>query len=347
LDVSTDTKVSLEESSAVPVTRLRRELNEFFTARPSIYWFDFLGSTALFYLCFVAAALLPWRQPAKYLVLVVASLALYRAVIFVHELAHLPPRQMPVFRFVWNLLCGIPLLIPSFVYSSHNDHHFRSYGTARDGEYRRWGTGTRMGILIFPWFSFVAPQFFVMRFLILTPLCWFSRSLRQWTDARASSLVINLAYVRDLPTDEEAPEWRRQELAAFLYLILVSAGLLGGIIPVSLVLQLYLVISLVLFVNSLRLLTAHHYRSLGEPMSTTSQLLDSLNYARPSILIPLWAPVGLRYHALHHLFPGIPYHHLRAAHERIMALLPPDSPYAQAKGDGLIANLAILWRHAR
>jgi len=344
--VSADRKVSLEDAPALPVTWLRRELKEFFIARPSLYWFDFLASTALFYLCFVVAALLPWRQPAKYLVLLVASLALYRAVIFIHELAHLPQGQMPVFRLVWNLLCGIPLLIPSFVYSSHGDHHFRSYGTARDGEYRRWGTGTRMGILIFPWFSFAAPPFFVMRFLFLTPLCWFSPSLRLWVDARASSLVINLAYVRDPPTDQERPEWRRQELAVFLYLILVSAGLLSGVIPVALVLQLYLVISAVLFVNSLRLLTAHHYRSLGEPLSTTGQLLDSLNYSRPSILIPLWAPVGLRYHALHHLFPAMPYHHLRAAHERIMTLLPSDSPYAQAKGDGLIANLAILWRHA-
>jgi fatty acid desaturase len=347
VDVSADTKVSLEDAPALPVTWLRRELKEFFIARPSLYWFDFLASTALFYLCFVAAALLPWRQPAKYLVLLVASLALYRAVIFIHELAHLPHGQMPVFRFVWNLLCGIPLLIPSFVYSSHGDHHFRSYGTARDGEYRRWGTGTRMGILIFPWFSFAAPQFFVMRFLFLTPLCWFNQSLRRWVDARASSLVINLAYVRDPPTDQERPEWRRQELAVFLYLILVSAGLLSGVISQFLVLQLYLVISVVLFVNSLRLLTAHHYRSLGEPLSTTGQLLDSLNYSRPSFLIPLWAPVGLRYHALHHLFPAMPYHHLRAAHERIMCLLPSDSPYAQAKGDGLIANLAILWRHAR
>ena len=347
MNASAETKVSLEDSAAVPVTWLRRELKEFFTARPSIYWLDFLGSAALFYLCFVIAAFLSWRNPAKYLILIAAGFALYRAVIFIHELAHLPPAQMPVFRFVWNLLCGIPLLVPSFVYSSHNDHHFRSYGTERDGEYRRWGTGTRFGILIFPWFSFVAPQFFVGRFLILTPLCWVSPSLRRWVDSRASSLVINLAYVRDPPTDKERPEWRRQELAAFLYLILVLAGLVAGIISVSLVVQLYLAISVVLFVNSLRLLTAHHYRSLGEPMTTTDQLLDSLNYSRPSILIPLWAPVGLRYHALHHLFPGIPYHHLRAAHERILRLLPADSPYARAKGDGLIANLALLWRHAR
>ena len=345
--MSSDSKVSLEDSRALPVARLRRELDEFFAPDPRIYWSDFLATTALFYLCFVVAVLLPWRQPAKYFALAVATLALYRAVIFIHELAHQPQSRMPAFRFVWNLLCGIPLLIPSFVYSSHGDHHFRSYGTGRDGEYRRWGTGTRRGILVFPLFSFVAPPFFVLRFLFATPLCWFSRSFRRWVDTRASSLVINLAYVRVPPTAEERQAWRRQELAALLYLLAVSAGLFGGIIPVSLLWQLYLVIAGVLFVNSFRLLTAHHYRSLGEPMSTTGQLLDSLNYPRRSVLIPLWAPVGLRYHALHHLFPSMPYHNLRGAHERIMGLLPADSPYAQAEGQGLIANLALLWRHAR
>ena len=41
----------------------------------------------------------------------------------------------------------------------------------------------------------------------------------------------------------------------------------------------------------------------------------------------MWAPVGLRYHALHHLFPTLPYHNLKAAHEYLLVHLPPESPY--------------------
>ena len=76
-------------------------------------------------------------------------------------------------------------------------------------------------------------------------------------------------------------------------------------------------------------------------------MLDSLNYPRRSWLTPLWAPVGLRFHAMHHLFPGIPYHNLAAAHDRVMGMLPPGSPYHRATGYGLVASLAELWGNAR
>ena len=41
------------------------------------------------------------------------------------------------FRLVWNLLVGIPLLVPSFMYEGvHNQHHAkRYYGTVNDPEY--------------------------------------------------------------------------------------------------------------------------------------------------------------------------------------------------------------------
>ena len=60
-----------------------------------------------------------------------------------------------------------------------------------------------------------------------------------------------------------------------------------------------------MFLNQVRTLVAHLWENDGEPMSVTAQYLDSVNVPPPATLPALWAPVGLRYHALHHLLPGL------------------------------------------
>ena len=67
----------------------------------------------------------------------VAMLALYRAGSFIHELTHIKQGAVRGFQPAWNLLVGIPLLIPSFMYEGvHNQHHAKTYyGTANDPEY--------------------------------------------------------------------------------------------------------------------------------------------------------------------------------------------------------------------
>ena len=70
-------------------------------------------------------------------------------------------------------------------------------------------------------------------------------------------------------------------------------------------------------------------------MTVTAQYLDSVNVPPPGTLPELWAPVGLRYHATHHLLPGLPYHALGEAHRRLAAKLAPESPYHSANYGGL------------
>jgi fatty acid desaturase len=82
-------------------------------------------------------------------------------------------------------------------------------------------------------------------------------------------------------------------------------------------------------------------------MTFLEQLLDSLNYPNWPWVSVLWAPVGLRFHALHHLFPSLPYHNLARAHHRLMAELPADSPYRLTESPGRVASIAQLWRNSR
>jgi fatty acid desaturase len=45
------------------------------------------------------------------------------------------------------------------------------------------------------------------------------------------------------------------------------------------------------------------------------------------LLTRLFFPFSIRFHALHHLFPSMPYHNLKKAHEYLVKTLPENSPY--------------------
>ena len=88
-------------------------------------------------------------------------------------------------------------------------------------------------------------------------------------------------------------------------------------------------------INQVRTLVAHLWENDGEAMSQTAQYLDSVNVPPPTLLPALWAPVGLRYHGVHHLLPGLPYHSLGEAHRRLTAALDAGSHYHRGHHSGL------------
>jgi len=89
---------------------------------------------------------------------------------------------------------------------------------------------------------------------------------------------------------------------------------------------------------------AHRFRGAGDESTFVEQLLDSVNIDSRLPWDIIVAPVGLRYHATHHLFPGIPYHNLPAAHRRLMEQLPADSLYRRCNEPSLFAAITKLWQ---
>ena len=85
------------------------------------------------------------------------------------------------------------------------------------------------------------------------------------------------------------------------------------------------IVSSVAVLNQVRTLVAHLWQNEGEPMTVTAQYLDTVNVPPPGLIAALWAPVGLRYHALHHLLPSLPYHSLGEAHRRLAVVAVVDA----------------------
>ncbi len=340
----------MSEASTVPEFPLREAhalVRDLMTPNPRIYWTDFGFHALLGWAALVLAVRAPWFSALQLAAWVVAALALYRSVIFVHELAHLKRGSFVGFRWVWNLSCGIPLMVPSFMYDGvHNDHHIRdTYGTAEDGEYLPFARGRRAGLVGYVLLSFILPWFLLLRFLLLAPLSWLIPPLRRLVWERASSLSIDPAYRRGADTIRNDRLWRLQEILAFVYAAAAVTAIVAGYLPLKVVAVWYAVAVLMFILNSMRTLAAHAYRNRPDhKLDTTGQFLDSVNVPGHRFITALWAPTGLRWHATHHLFMSLPYHNLHKAHARLVAGLTDSSIYRQAERNGLWDALGRLWR---
>ena len=325
----------------------RGALREIFSAlslrRMTLYWIDFLASLVLGY---SALVLFPLAHPFSLeasVCFAIATFALYRAAIFTHEIAHMPRHLYKMFRFVWNLLCGVPLLIPSFMYEMHNDHHSpRKYGTTQDGEYLSFAVLPGRTALYFVLKSFLAVPALVSRFLFLAPLRWLFPSLNEFVLTRASALTLDGEYVRPLETRAVPQMWFLQEAACFAWCATVLGLMSAGVLSVTRLAQASAIVTAVVLVNAFRVLAAHRYRSIGQPLSLAEQVRDSNDF--PNLLAELWAPVGLRFHAVHHLLPQLPYHALPEARRRILLRCGVHHPLGETSRGSLYRVLRELFR---
>ncbi len=327
---------------------------------PAIYWADFLASISVAYGA-AAVYLTPADQTAERLhanliaawsirlaCLLISSVALYRTALFMHEIVHLRRGQMVPFKVAWNILAGIPMLMPSYFYECHIAHHnTHHYGTVEDGEYLPLGGDHPRAILWFLGQAFLLPLFVTFRFAVLAPISFLHPRLRVWVLEHASSFVINFRYKRPVPPNAPLAAWIAMDVACWLRITALLVCFAAGIVGWPRLTALYVLAFMTLGMNHLRTLVAHRYVSDGDRMSHAEQLEDSINVTGSPIVTEMLFPVGLRYHALHHLFPALPYHNLPTAHRRLMAHLPADSVYRDCNFASFWAAFGALIRAAR
>jgi fatty acid desaturase len=223
----------------------------------------------------------------------------------------------------------VPTLFPSTFFTSHHrDHHSgRHYGTAQDPEYiiNVFTPGSLASTLFYLVHVLIYPPFVLLRFM-LAPISFLNPRWRDFTLRRLSSFTLNWQYERNI---------RRMDHKSFVIVELlccarawmIPLGVLSGLTNWTRIPQMYLLAIAILFLNQMRFLADHHFESHGERMSMSAHITDSCNYSNKDFLTWLFFPFTIRFHALHHLFPTIPYHNLPAAHVHLTNCLPADSLY--------------------
>ena len=328
---------------------------EWFKASPAIYWGDMLVSAAIGWTALVLGIVTSgWTRAAW---LAIAVFALYHAVLFIHEITHRAQRDVPGFKFVWNAVVGVPLLVPSFTYEGvHTDHHRqRCYGTDADPEYVPFGRRSPVSLATYVIGSLFAPFIFAIRFGVIAPLGWIVPPVGRVVAERLSSLVINHRYVRRAAIGVAG---RAQEIGAFAVCWTAAVLWWQGVLPATALWCYVLVSAVASGINAARTLAAHRYDNDHDELSMNEQLLDSCTISPstlPSRLAArasnafrlLVAPVGLRYHALHHWIPSLPYHNLGRAHRLLVAALTPDAPYGKTIERGFTPVLRDLLQRSR
>ncbi len=306
---------------------VRRLTADLYRPSRAMYWIDLCASAAIGYAA-LGVATYDSNLLARLVAGSVAVFALYRAVMFIHELMHVRRGAVPGLWTAWNVLIGVPLLLPSFMYENvHRLHHAKThYGTKDDPEYLplvRAGLPTILALLFGALF---APLLLLLRFAIVVPLAAVVPAVRRVLIERMSSLTINPEFRRAVP-ERPVVWWIALEAAGAVYVWTVLTLLATGALPLSSFLTAVVIGAGIAFVNQARTVVAHRWESDGHATDAIGQLLDTVNVPPPALLPALWAPLGLRYHGLHHLLPAMPYHHLGEAHRRLAAGLAPASPY--------------------
>ncbi|HUR55932.1 MAG TPA: fatty acid desaturase [Gemmataceae bacterium] len=318
-------------------------IRDLFAPVPRAYWLELTvtGTAGWATLASAIAAASAGRPAVAAVAVAVAALIWHRATIMVHELTHQRRNAIPGFHLAWNLVVGVAWLFPSVMYERvHSGHHRRTtYGTAADPEYlalagRPWAIAGYLGFV-----PLAFPLLF-LRFLVLAPASWLVPTLRRFILRHGSSYSINLRFARQTTRAE------RRRIAAWEAVVLAAwwppvALTLAGHLPWAWLACWYGVHTGATAVNRLRMLTAHRFASDGRPSDHLSQFADSIDTPGGWWTV-LWAPLGGRYHALHHLFPTLPFHSLGPAYRRIRTRLPADSFYHTATGPGWLGTVRAL-----
>lgn len=314
--------------------RMKEIIKSDFAFSQSIFFSDLILSATLGWVALVLAiTLLSPQSPLFWTCLIGGALAHYRALSFIHEVAH-NKEKIPHIQKIYNFLVGFWYGTPAYTHFPHNDHHSSTtFGSIHDPEYVEWSQKSPLSILRPFIFCLAAPLVITVRFCLL-PLAsfLFTENFKKNLFQKFSTFAMQANYERDLKLNEYQMSQKEDLWSSVFFIVRLAVSV--TILPYFLVYQL-LMLGLMSFLNSYRAMVAHRYQvSRHRTENDTNidsyreQALDSIT-VEGGLLTEFWAPVGLRYHSLHHLFPTLPYYALGKAHRKLKKSLGPNHFYHQ------------------
>jgi len=253
-----------------------------------VYWMDYILSSILFLISFYFVC-----TTGSIVGFIFASIFLYRACGFTHELAHQSKNpKLKVFKTVWNLTGGLLMLQPSIRFTRpHLKHHTTGiFATKEDPQYP----------LIFSDIKLAAAIFFIL----------------PWVLPFYNLLTIALPFWP--PLDQvlykgiEFTQEEKNEITAYGLYYLLAWYALTLILSAGAFLSFYLVSVGAWYLSVLRIPLEHPLSQYKETSTSEDQKVLSETHESP-IYIPV-QPLALRYHQAHHMYPKVPYHNLPDYH---------------------------------
>jgi fatty acid desaturase len=329
------------------VREARAIIHDLFEQKPYRYYLDLLLSASIGWTGYVLALGYPMFTTGSGCYVLIAVLAFFRTLNLIHPIFHLPAIHRDRMRIAFDLVFGIPFLAPYFLYErSHAAHHKLSvYGTLQDPEYIRFTRLNRYVILGFSSLNILLPPALYLRFSVGTLLSYFHPALRRKFLTSISSFSVRRSFRRPLPEGTEKKVLLMEESVASVYAMGLLIATMFSVVTPQLILQGLLIGVLLALMNAAQFLTLHRYDEPGADLD--AQILDTWNSpGSVSLINEIWAPVGQRFHALHHCFPTLPYHNLAKAHRRLKQELSHKSIYHSTENPGFYRAVSKLWLKA-
>lgn len=309
--------------------------------RPIVYWFDYLASYTLGVVSLWGAIQTSnlWIKAALF---VLGVLSFYRTNGFLHEIVHQRNQKfMKIFAPVWNLCTGSLFFLPSNYYLCHIQHHQKQhYGTSSDPQYPNFKDGKPHPLLFVLIQTIVTPLFFAIRSLLIAPISFVVPKFRRFTLSHLSAFA-DPGFVSRY-SEKELKQILISELMHLCIWGSIALAVSTGLLSMELFYMWLAVVVSVYSLNGFRILGEHKYDfgSSDKSLTKDEEFFDSYNYT--SIFSEILYTTGLRYHALHHYAPAIPYHNLPKAHRVIMKNVNPSSSYKNANSRSHLINVTRL-----